>query len=422
VIEPQATDTQKFTPVVGGTAQKRHPEPGPEYKQKGDFLDDVTPVKKESKKKKKRKKDEYDDYNDYDVDYIPRRRTSVFVYLITAVITAAVFLGGAMFIFRTIFITDGENKATDVAVPDLVGKNYMEVMSNPKYEDYRIIQGETVYNSTVEEGFIIDQTPTANRMMKPDAEIYVTVSLGAKKVMMPDITNVEYRSACLELTKRNILYELHFELSEEIANGNVTRTEPSALTELDSGSKVTVYVSQGKVVKTTMVPDLKGLSEEAARKRLESFSLLIGNVIPIPSEEDPGTVISQSILPNTEVNEMTSIDISISSNVADPATPDDDPNAEGTEGEGETADSGSDTDEGDSGTSEKRKSYILKVGLSTTDEKSLVEVKAMGQVIYSEEFDSSLGKVSITLYGKGSELLSVYVNGTLKGEEVALYE
>ena len=254
--------------------------------------------------------------------------------------------------------------------------------------------------------------------MKPNAEIYVTVSLGSKKVTMPDITNVEHRSAGLELSKYDLLYGVEYEISETIIEGNVTRTIPEAFDEVEPGTKVTVYVSLGKEVKTTKVPNLKGLTEDAARKRLESFSLVLGEVIPVPSDKENGIVVSQSIDPDTEVNEKTTVDISISSNVVDPTEPDNDPNT------GEVPDQYQpDQNQGSQGsTSEARKSYVLKVALSNKEEKSLVEVKAMGQTIHSAEYDSSLGKVSITLYGTGSDLLTVYVNGVLKGEEIAIYE
>ncbi len=404
-VEHNDGDTRKFVPISSHQVRKTVSDETVSVEEKHHA--DAAKPKKQPKKKAVKYDDDYDDY---EYDYVPRRRTPVVVYLITAIITAAVFMGGAMFIFSTIFNPDDADSVTDVEVPSLVGKNYMEVMSSSKYEDYRIIQEETVYNSTVEKGFIIDQSPSAGRTMKPNAEIYVTVSLGPKMVTMPDITNVEYRSAGLELSKLDILYEYAYEISETIIEGNVTRTIPEATTDVEPGSKVTVYVSLGKEVKTTIVPDLKGLTEDEARRRLESCSLVLGEIIPVTSDEKNGIVVGQSYDPNTEVSEKTSVDISISSNAVEPTTPDEDPNDGNFSGETNQSSTGA------------KKSYVLKVALSSTEEKSLVEVKAMGQTIYEEEYDSSLGKVSITLYGTGSDLLTIYVNGVLKGEEIAIYE
>ena len=52
------------------------------------------------------------------------------------------------------------------------------------------------------------------------------------------------------------------------------RTDPKANSrEVSAGDSITVYLSKGKEVKKTKVPNLYGMSEEDARRELENNNL-----------------------------------------------------------------------------------------------------------------------------------------------------
>ncbi|MGN1073558.1 MAG: Stk1 family PASTA domain-containing Ser/Thr kinase, partial [Eubacteriales bacterium] len=186
-----------------------------------------------------------EDEDDYE-PYMPRRRTSIFVYIITGILTAAIFLGGASFIITTIFGTASDVDTDELTAPYLVGKNLRDVLSSSEYSMYNIVESETLYSDTFEEGVITAQKPVGGRSIKPDTTINVTVSLGAKKVMLPDLTNVEYRTAQLRLSSLDFMYTNEYEVSDTVTEGYVIRTSPEALTQLTPGSVVKLVISIGR--------------------------------------------------------------------------------------------------------------------------------------------------------------------------------
>ena len=73
------------------------------------------------------------------------------------------------------------------------------------------------------------------------------------------------------------------------------------------------------------MPNLVGRSEEDAKAQLRAKNLLVGTIRPQESDEPKGTVISQDIDANTEVNENTEISFTISSGRKATPTPTEEP-------------------------------------------------------------------------------------------------
>jgi tRNA A-37 threonylcarbamoyl transferase component Bud32 len=61
------------------------------------------------------------------------------------------------------------------------------------------------------------------------------------------------------------------------------------------------------------VPDVRGSSLAAATATLEGHNLVVGQVVPQPSEEKKNTVIAQNPTPDTELEEGSTIDLTVSS-------------------------------------------------------------------------------------------------------------
>jgi serine/threonine-protein kinase len=96
----------------------------------------------------------------------------------------------------------------------------------------------------------------------------------------------------------------------------VSATNPSAGTELQVGSPVTVLVSSGPA--PVRVPDVTGQSQTAAEATLTNASLTVGTVTHRVSTQSPGTVLSQSPATGTPVHAGNAVDLTVAqaSNVA----------------------------------------------------------------------------------------------------------
>ncbi len=401
------------------------PEPLPEEEEDATMLfdpvqEDRAPVKHRAQQVESRsssrtrtrqdnRRKAYRDYSDFDDDYDdfrPRARTPVFVFLITGILTAAIFFGGAAFIISTIFGAENTAGIDDITAPNLVGKNYSEVLSSIQYAEYNIVEDESVYSDSIEEGVIISQEPPAGRTIKATTEIYVTVSLGPRKITLVDLVGVEARAARLRLESMKLLVSMEYEVSDTVAEGYVISMDPAPYSELVEDDIVTLVISLGPEERFTRVPDLYDMTESEAERALEIKNLVLGSVIPKETDvpENDGRIYDQSIAPDTEVAEKTAVDIYVYEYV-EPDVPD-------------YPDGG----ESGSGNLPASGTAVIWVPLDETDTYSIVVIMSMGEVIFEQTYLSEYGTVPVTLEGSGSAMVSVYVNGTLVDEQIAVYD
>ena len=101
--------------------------------------------------------------------------------------------------------------------------------------------------------------------------------------------------------------------SNSVTKDYVISSSPNANEQLSSGSTVYLTVSTGPQVSYVKMPNLIGLSEEAAISKLESVGLSFGGSDRIVSDVDIGTVVGQSLNAFTEIEEHSKIYLKISS-------------------------------------------------------------------------------------------------------------
>ena len=204
-------------------------------------------------------------------------------------------------------------------MPDL--KNVKEADAIKQLEELKLglkitIKDES--NSEIEQGKVIRTEPSADSKLKKEQEVTLYVSLGENK--MPDLrndtkNNAESRLKALELSLKITFLE---EENDEVEKDRVIRTEPAAGSQLNKDDRVTIYISTGSG--KIPMPDLLGMSETQAAKKLEDLKLSFR----IQEVYDPvvpeGYVVSQSVKPGDMVSKDSAyITIDISKGV-DPAT------------------------------------------------------------------------------------------------------
>ena len=151
-----------------------------------------------------------------------------------------------------------------------------------------------VINTETESGTVLSQNPDPGRsmMVTPDGiKVELSVSTGKVFSEVPDVVNLDYREAKNRLQKA---------------------TSPMAGEQMSSGSTVYVTVSTGPQTSYVRMPNVIGLSEEAAISRLESAGLSYGGSDRVHSDVDAGTVIGQSSDAFTEIEEHSKIALKVS--------------------------------------------------------------------------------------------------------------
>ena len=172
-----------------------------------------------------------------------------------------------------------------------------------------------VINTETESGTVLSQNPDPGRSMMVTPEgIKVELSVSTGKVFseVPDVVNLDYREAKNRLQKAGFIVDIENSVSSSVTKDYVISTSPMAGEQMSSGSTVYVLVSTGPQTSYVRMPNVIGLSEEAAISRLESAGLSYGGSDRVYSDVDAGTVIGQSSDAFTEIEEHSKIALKVS--------------------------------------------------------------------------------------------------------------
>lgn len=210
-----------------------------------------------------------------------------------------------------------EQTPTEYEVPYLVGMTIAEAEADERVKDiFEIEQIGQRASSEYAAGQIIEQSPEKGKTVKGNRVISVFVSTGARTESMPNLINTERRNAALQLKNLDlslVVDDTLEEYSESITAGYVIRTIPEAGMTLNEGDSVTLVVSKGSEKKTVTVITFTGSDIDIVRQQATQMGLVVGDVSSRADVSPIGTVLEQSIAPNTEVKEGTAITFVVSS-------------------------------------------------------------------------------------------------------------
>ncbi|MDO5597930.1 MAG: Stk1 family PASTA domain-containing Ser/Thr kinase [Acidaminococcus sp.] len=147
--------------------------------------------------------------------------------------------------------------------------------------------------------------------------IYAILSYTSGDVTVPDVKGKTIVEAEAILTREKLGYTLTEAYDAKVTPGVVIKQTPGAHTRVKAGRKITLVVSKGP--EPGVVPDLKKKKLNDATMMLEKAKLKVGTVtVKYEAGAPKGTVISQSIAPNSKVSEGTSVDLVV--NISDNQT------------------------------------------------------------------------------------------------------
>lgn len=210
---------------------------------------------------------------------------------------------------------DTEAPKEYVTVPDFIGMTRVEARNTANEHS---LKAEFDYADGVSEDesdlVVVEQEYEKNRDLLKDSTI--TLTLGQKpgsddRVEVPPLINYEEEEAIDALEDIGLKAEVVYANSDTVEEGYVIRQTPKGGSLVDEGFTVTITVSRG--VSQVKVPDLYGVSQEAAEKELNRLGLELGDVSSDYSGSvGEGDVIDQSIESGTMVDKGTAVSITIS--------------------------------------------------------------------------------------------------------------
>ncbi len=298
----------------------------------------------------------------------PPRRDKRSIAIIAGIFAAAVLL--VVLLFKLIlgdFGPAGSNKS--YTVPDVRGMTVEEAQEAEGVKDIFTVHVQGMRKTDeYQPGQIVEQDPIAGRTRKSNFVIEVYVAEEPEKVLMKDLTGMEYRQARVLLTDlgMSLKIESREESSDKYGANAVIRTEPAADEPLTAGQTVIIYYSTGP--ESVVVPTFTGQNIADATKNARDLGLTVGEITYDPYNiAEPGQVVEQSLKPTSEVPGGTKISFTVS---------------------------GSKNDQ------QSQTSRVAEFSMPADMEGMLkVEFEQDGVILDSQYLSASLGKVSYTFTG-----------------------
>ncbi len=364
----------------------------------------VPPVKKEDEDMAATKPIKIIAEEDFDENIEEENSLKAKLPLISAITAGVIFLAGALTLISALFGWGDKQPSKELITPDILGMT-IEAAAE-RYNEFEIIETDEdtrEYSDEYDEGEIIKQRPREDEL-NSSGKIYVTLSKGKRtdSFVLTDLTDMSEEQAKIVLDREGVAYIIKTENSDDIAEGNVIKTEPAAGETITNEDKVTVYISLGKLNKDTVVPNLLGLTEAKAIESLTSSKLEKGNIqYENSSTVAKGKVISQDVVSGEKREEGTAIGFTVSL---------------GPKQTGSNDTTGGKNDESTTTQTNNEIKITRSIRLPSEPASFTVKITVNGSTQYEKTHKGTDGAADVTLSGKGTSTVCVYINDDLRQE------
>ncbi len=329
------------------------------------------------------------------------------------------------------FLIFSGNSKNTAEVPDFVGKNIEDVLESSRYEDFDLlVADETVYDEDAEDGEIMAQTPDAGEKVKKGTSVTLTINkldVTDEDYLIPDFAGKSSREVIIELLKSGVKYTQKSESSDKYDDGEVIGTSPEAGEILSAGDELILYVSSGKDSSTNndededdnivSCPNLRGQTRSQAKNTLSAYGLKLGTVSEREDSGESGLVLEQSVTPGKGIEKGSYVNIVISIAPSDDDDDEDDNNSSSnnnnTSSSSNNGNGGFSVNNGSTSSgSGETVGVPITIPLPQDRDTCLVTVKLGDKTIYSKSHNKDEKQAVITVYGSGSQTVTVDVDGS----------
>ena len=234
-------------------------------------------------------------------------------YLKLAGLLVAVMLSlGLIFdwIVMPLYTSHGE----ELEMPNVTKMRYEDAKQALEAEGFVIVNDEERFSDQFPSGYIIEQNPPPHALVKSGRQVYVVVSRGKKRVLMPNLVERSQRDAELMLARNRLtLGEVTYDYSNIHPAGVVIEQSVPHNVEITNNTRVNLVISSGPEPAQFVVPAVEGRTFSDAMRLLQEAGLTVGQITyTIMPDLLPETVIRQSLEPNTVVEKGTAVDLELS--------------------------------------------------------------------------------------------------------------
>ena len=229
---------------------------------------------------------------------------------------ALIIIGAAVAVLLIALVAalaTGKFSKKEIEVPDLRGMTYEQAEEQLNDRGLKIKEGDRVYSDELEPGLIVAQDPKAKAKVKEGTVVTVDISMGASEGAVPYLIGMSEDEAIEAIEAAGFVYGGSTDETSTEEAGKVLGQTPEAGTKASPGSEITLVVSDGQGKHQVTVPDLRGLTEDEARAKLENNGMYLGAVEYEISKTYPkGQVMDQQYAAGNKIDEGSSVNIVVS--------------------------------------------------------------------------------------------------------------
>lgn len=232
-----------------------------------------------------------------------------------AFVVAALLFVGVAFLLKLF----GGKKVEDVTVPNLIGRDYFEVMEDKDITSKFEFEQFPVYLDDVPKHQIVDQEPKSPKTVKFKTKIVLTVNMGPKLITIPEVSKNEHMDVVKErLESAGFEVQIAYQTSNDVKKDFVIKIDPPSGEELAKGSVITMYVSSGEALPDPEpVPYVVYTNIESAKAMIKQSGFNVGTIEYVNSDYPKDVVISQDPAKDTMATPGTKINLKVASGFKD---------------------------------------------------------------------------------------------------------
>ncbi len=202
----------------------------------------------------------------------------------------------------------------ETEMPDVIEMHVDEARSLLENQGFNVFINDSLYDANHPENVVIEQNPYPYARVKEGRRVYLSISIGEKPIIMPNLFSVSPREAELILETNSLkLKNKNYVYSDIYHEGTVIGQSYPQGQVIKPGSGIDITISLGKLREELIVPDLIGKSLYEARARLREMQLKIGEIIYEERENIlPETILKQSLPAGDTFDAGDTIDLTVS--------------------------------------------------------------------------------------------------------------
>ena len=202
----------------------------------------------------------------------------------------------------------------ELEMPDVTEMTIEEATALLQQQGFIVIAADSIYDANYPKGTVVEQNPYPFSRVKKGRHVYLTISIGKKPIIMPNLFYKSPRDAELILKSYGLkMGYKNYEYNDFAVEGVVIGQSYPQGQKVKRGTKINITISLGPFPTVKTVPEVVGKSLSAAKKQLRSLGL---RDIEVEYEERknilPETVLKQSIKGGTTIEDGMKITLTVS--------------------------------------------------------------------------------------------------------------